>query len=296
MLSILIPVFNRDVTKLVEKVVKQCDKAGIFFQVLVFDDGSKSAIREKNAIVNSWFGVNYVELSENIGRSKIRNRLGSLAAYEYSLFLDCDVKVGGFFIKNYLAALEEKPDASVWMGGIRYSKQTPGKGKKLHWLYGLKRESKSARARKKNPSLNFLSSNFLVKTSVFRENLFDVAIEGYGYEDTLWAQNLENKGHIIHHIDNPVAHLGLENSEVFLEKTRSAIHNLYLLHNQGKIKNTRLLNFYSVVKSIIPPTYILKVLERKRSKIEANLHSSKPSMWYLDLWKLAEFIKKDLSI
>ena len=103
MLSILIPVFNNKVVKLVKELHDQCVRAKIKFEILVFDDGSREKIKQENKALNGIFGVNYLELSENIGRSRIRNKLAKTAGFPYLLYLDADSKINSRkFIKNYI--------------------------------------------------------------------------------------------------------------------------------------------------------------------------------------------------
>ncbi|MBK9736769.1 MAG: hypothetical protein IPO92_18135 [Saprospiraceae bacterium] len=45
---------------------------------------------------------------------------------------------------------------------------------------------------------------------MFKENLFDESVIGYGYEDLLYAFSLEKKSIKIRHIDNAVIHDGLK--------------------------------------------------------------------------------------
>ena len=70
MLSILIPIYNRDVTKLVEELLDQCGKANIPFEILCFDDGSTEKWKKKNKVINARFGVNYVETQYQSRTSK----------------------------------------------------------------------------------------------------------------------------------------------------------------------------------------------------------------------------------
>ena len=90
MLSIVIPIFNQDVRTLDYTLVKQCNKLNINYQVLCFDDGSEQKYKEFNKELAFKINVNYTEMPENLGRSKIRNWLGKAAYYEYILFLDGD--------------------------------------------------------------------------------------------------------------------------------------------------------------------------------------------------------------
>ena len=79
MLSVLIPVYNFDVVLFVKDLAKQCADCKIDFEVLCLDDYSSENYRIKNAVLKSIENVCYEELPNNIGRSKIRNRLAEKA-------------------------------------------------------------------------------------------------------------------------------------------------------------------------------------------------------------------------
>ncbi|MEZ4911562.1 MAG: glycosyltransferase [Saprospiraceae bacterium] len=240
MLSILIPIYNQDVTKLVMTLVKQCNKAGIRYQILCFDDGSIEKYKQLNKVLGQTIHVNYTELQENLGRSRIRNWLGKAAYFEYLLFLDGDTKItSNAFIKTYVQQLDTD---TVISGGRIYSKSKPRSPKKfLHWKYGSTRESLKAKKRNKNPYMNFHSNNFVIPAHIFAKYPFDQQVVGYGYEDTLYAEKLKFGNIKIKHIDNPTVHTGLENADVFIKKTINATDNLAKLYSDAKLKETRLI-------------------------------------------------------
>ena len=90
MISFLVPVYNRDVRSLVNEIFDQCRKLNIEFEILVYDDHSKQKYKEKNKELAFKTGVAYLELSKNLGRSKIRNWLVKNSRYNNIVFLDCD--------------------------------------------------------------------------------------------------------------------------------------------------------------------------------------------------------------
>lgn len=290
MLSILIPIYNQDVRKLVYTIAKQCNKLDINYQILCFDDGSMEKWKEKNKELAFKVNVNYTELSENLGRSKIRNWLGKAAYFEYILFLDGDSRIlSRHFIQQYIAHL---PSEDVIYGGRQYVKKKPTSTKKvLHWLYGTKREALSAKSRNKNPYLNFQSNNFLIPEKVFKDNLFDENVTGYGYEDLLYAVELQKKGIKIRHINNPIIHDGIETNTVFITKTKTSIQNLASLYQTGKITETRLTLLYEKLSyyKILP---LFNWFSNKyKTVIENNISSNKPSILLFNLWKLHQFIQ-----
>lgn len=291
MLSIAIPIYNRDITKLVHTLLKQCHKADIAFQILCFDDFSAEKFRDVNRPLGSIINVNYTEMPENMGRSRIRNWLGKAAFYDYILFLDSDSVIRNKnFIKNYLKHL--KPDTII-CGGREYSRSKPRSKKKiLHWKYGVRRESLNPKKRNKEPYMNFHSNNFVVPSSLFQSHLFDENIDGYGYEDLLYAENLRNSHIQIFHIDNPVLHDGLEIHTEFIKKTERSIKNLAELYTAGKLTKTRLILGYERIRDLNLISSFKWSYEKLRKKVEDNFYAENPSISLFNLWKLRLFLSE----
>lgn len=291
MLSIVIPIFNQDVRPLVYTLMKQCNKLNINYQILCFDDFSDDKFKKMNQELAFKINVNYTEMSENLGRSRIRNWLGKAAYFEYILFLDGDSEVKNRdFIKNYINVL---PSDHVVYGGRIYAPKKPRSKKKiLHWKYGSKREALSAKKRQHHPYLNFQTNNFLIPEKLFKTLQFDEAVQGYGYEDLLYAFELKKAEIKIMHIDNPVIHLGLEINTDFIRKTENAINNLAILYKSGKIPATRLTKKYEQLSKYNLLSSFNWSYRKLNEKIKANLLSDDPSITYFNIWKLKLFIDK----
>jgi glycosyltransferase involved in cell wall biosynthesis len=287
-LSVLIPIYNHDVGKLVITLVDQCQRLGIHYQILCFDDASRPLYKKKNRPLESIYGVSYLEFEKNLGRAKMRNKLGFNAMFDHVLFLDCDSQVvTKRFIKNYVDQIGRH---DVVYGGTRYSKKPPRSKKKiLHWTYGAKRERLSLQRRMASPYLGFRSNNFMIKRSIFLDHPFDERVEGYGHEDTLFAQELQKAGIQIHHMDNAVKHGGLETNEVFLKKVEESLETLVDLQNMDIIIETNLTNFYQRVRDKGLLNLLIWTAEKLEARMEKNLLSERPSMRFLDLWKLLHF-------
>ena len=78
MLSILLPVYNFDVRKLVKQLHEQGNMLEIPFEIICTDDGSEEEFKNLNSELEKLYSVSYQELKNNLGRSKIRNYLSSL--------------------------------------------------------------------------------------------------------------------------------------------------------------------------------------------------------------------------
>ncbi len=290
MLSILIPIHNYKIVPLVKAVFQQCRRLKIEYEILCFDDFSQAKYKEQNKIIGSMFKINYMELSENIGRSKIRNWLAKSARYDHLLYLDCDSKIiDSSFIKKYVAATKEPYDI-IHGGRVYQAKKPRAKSKYLHWLYGTKRESASVRKRNRHPERYFHTNNFMVRKQLIRDYPFDESLSGYGYEDLVMAQQLLDKGYTIRSIDNAVRHLGIENNQVFLNKTKNAIENLVDFEQKNLIKNTRIQKTYGYLKKYKIDKKAHRWLANNIGQYENNLLSQSPALWKLDAYKLYHYL------
>jgi len=286
MLSILIPVYEFDVNELVETLHNQCLSEGIAFEILCFDDGSGEGMRRVNRDVKALDQVRYEELPKNIGRSAIRNALADAARYEFLLFMDNDSKVvREDYIRQYLAQLNPN---CLLCGGRCYSPTPPADPQfYLHWFYGVKREQIPVAIRRQQPWHGFMTNNFVVPKALFQSIRFDENILQYGHEDTLFGRELELRKIEIKHLDNPLEHIGLEDKDTFLKKARIAVQNLYTLSRQYPGLDTRLLRAFRAVRRYRLAGFLLYALHDLQGILLANLRSKHPSLYALDVYKLA---------
>jgi glycosyltransferase involved in cell wall biosynthesis len=291
MLSILIPIYNCDVTKLVHELNRQCEENKIIFEIICLDDSSSQEFRTLNFPLKNISSCKLYQLDENIGRAAIRNRLAHLAQYDYLYFLDCDSGIANKnLISNFISHLSPKKLVS---GGRLYQNQPPDdKSYFLHWLWGSKRELFKAEIRMKDPVNHFLSNNFIIDKNSLLHFPFDESIVGYGYEDVYFAYQLQKNGIEILHIENPVIHEGLDKNQALLEKLNEAAQNLLRLKAQSKkgerefiIKGKLIMlwNLFDipVIRTItaIKAKYLLPFLRKK-------LLTKRPNLFWLDMYRL----------
>lgn len=249
MISICIPVFNFNITSLVEELHHQAELLNIPYEIIIIDDGSDhfKEINKKAAEKS-----NYIELSENMGRAKIRNLFLAYAQYDFLLFLDCDSLIRtSDFLSNYIEIIKNYP--GVVVGGRVYDTKKPGREKMLRWKYGTLKESKDAAIRNRNPYSSFMTNNFLVNKNILEETRFDERLINYGHEDTLFGFSLKENNVPIMHIDNPVLNGDIETNREYLEKTNESVKNLVsILHfseyDKDLISSISLLRYYNKIK------------------------------------------------
>jgi len=251
MLYICLPVYNTDVTRLANELLEQSKDSAV--ELLIVDDCSTNHFKEINSeFCKNKDQITYVSLSNNIGRSAIRNYFLGLKSKGHFLFLDGDsIIFRPNFISTYLELIEQKnPDLAY--GGSCYQKNRPSRNFMLRWKYSTSRESKSLDFRLKN-SHGFKTNNFLINIEVFNQYLFNENLKGYGHEDTLFGFQLFQKGITPLQVDNPVLNEVLDENLEFLVKTNNAIDNLVMINSDIEsspefVAHVKLLSAYHTLK------------------------------------------------
>ena len=285
-LSILIPVYNWDCTQLIKDLHFQGLELGMQYEIIIADDCStdKDLQAKSRLVAETHENCRYFALPHNIGRAAIRNYLADRSQYDTLLFLDCDSAVKDkLFLKKYVEAADK---ASVVCGGLIHPDEIPQKGMELRYLYEKSAAfERSAGFRSQNPYLRFTSFSFLIEKSVFMSIRFDETYVRYGYEDVQFGHELERNGISILHIDNPMAHLGLEGSESYLNKTRQAVSNAFEHKDEIGDSSKLLTNYNRVLKFRM--RWVFKMIWAFFQKsMERNLLGPKPKLKVFSLYKL----------
>ncbi len=287
MLSICVPVYNYDARPLVQTLLRQAAALSEPIEVLVYEDGSHPQQQRVNQPLTELPTVRYRALTENTGRASIRNRMARDAQYAMLVMLDVDSEPNPNYLRNYLS---RPTAATVVVGGTSYFEQPPADPDLyLHWHYGRYREALAPARRRPRPYLHFQSNNFRVDRQFFLDHPFP-EVHSYGHEDTLWGQLLAPAGTHIEYIDNPVTHLGLDRTEVFLAKQRQAVETLKDLRRAHPTLTTRLTIFadryprLSQVTEAFPEEWLLRYLHRTHSLRALDMLKLK---WWITGWALA---------
>lgn len=248
MLSICIPLYNKNASPLVHSLIEQCKKENIDFEVIVIDDASPIQHQENNSL-NELENTRFIPLDINVGRSKIRNLFLDYSNYNHLLFIDGDLSVNqASFIGSYVQ--EIKNNTSVTCGGITFSASPPEKTRLLRWKNTKFKESLNALARQQAPYTSFMTGCFLIKKSILEQIKFNEKITGYGHEDTLFGYELMKHDISITHINNPILVNVYDTNEEFISKTEQAIQNLNTIleitnYDEKLIRSIKLLNTLS---------------------------------------------------
>jgi len=291
MLSINIPVYNYEVGELVSQIAEWAEDMQIVYEIRVYDDGSGPGIKLKNRKISVLPNVIYVELENNLGRSAIRNKMGMESKFKYLLFIDADsLPVSEDYLENFFETIIPN---RVICGGTAYKSEKPAEqGKYLRWFYGTNREAISSKTRNSKKGFIITSNNFLIEKSIFEKVHFREDLKTYGHEDTLLGYDLFRNGIEIFHIDNPVEHTGLEDSFVFMEKTKTALKSLHqitqqILHGDNDfVQQVHFLNQYAAITKYFSPAFLRLFYQWFHRLIERNLTGFKPSLFLFDLYKL----------
>lgn len=291
MLSICIPVYNVDVTKLVYDLLVQGKENNLTIEILVFDDQSEESYKLLNRHIAQKENVVYFELEKNIGRAAIRNLMAQQSSHPNLLFIDSDSDINTNYIKNYKSILNKY---AIVCGGRVHPESLPSPLVSLRWTFGRQREDYDAFTRTQKLNTGFISNNFLIKKRVFKQVRFDEEIKQYGHEDTMIGIKFEKLGIRTKHIDNPVTHTGLEENDVFIRKTKVSINTLLFLYLKNKneslmYRHIKLLKYFRVIKHLKLLGVLNYFYNHFENKILRNLHSECPNIKLFDLYKLCYF-------
>jgi len=289
-LSILIPAFRWDISTLTEELKNQAGKLTVPFEIIILDDASGDPWTKVYRNLADGKHVFCHTMSVNIGRAAARNRLASLARYEALLFMDCDAQLTD---SRYVSKMLEHFDGnSVITGMTVYLPEKPSDTTRvLRWKYGRKRESVPAEKRSGNPWQSFTTFHFLVPASLFPGILFQSLHPGYGHEDTFFGIALQQAGIPVIHTDIPLMHDGLDDADLFLEKTADAVGTLAtILMQEGcqsaTVKSIRLARVYCRFRLLLHKRLISTLLTGILPVLKKNLSGSIPSLFLMDVYKL----------
>ena len=287
MLSILIPTYNYVCVKLVTDLQQQAERLECPYEILVADDASEDAFKRENRKMNGFPKCKYIELQENVGRSRIRNILGRLARYDYLIFMDCDASVvSNEFLSRYMAV---RNAAEVVYGGLVHPEQLPSPKVSLAFFYEKHAEPHfTAEKRALHPYKVFRTFNFMILRETFLKHPFDETITHYGHEDTLFGLVLKKEGIKILHIDNPLMNCGLDTNRNVLRKTEESLRTLYV-HRDKLERSSGVHRLYGTLQRLHLVLFVSLLYRLCRPMIRRNLYSRHPNLYFFAFYKVGYY-------
>lgn len=287
MISILIPVYGENVNPSVKGLITEIENSNIKAELIILEDAHPQPVPVVEELRKTY--VHYEILSENLGRSKIRNELAKRAKYDLLLYLDADcIPIRKDYIHAYL---ERALRNTVMVGGQSFGSSAPEDPKKiLRWKYGHLREEATREERASNPMRSFVANNFCVAKNILDNHPFTEDHQGYGHEDTLFGAQLRKNKVTVTHIDNPILHMGLDDTDLYIAKSIEAVQNLAGYYLDGRLgKEILLIRAHLWLKTLGLLGFFDRRMEIRMDAILRDLHSSNPSLFNFDLLKLYHF-------
>ena len=283
MLSILIPTYNQCCADLVQALYAQAVALDIPFEILVADDASTlQAVKEKNRAAAQRPCCAYLQMEQNVGPARIRNRLVDKARYDLFLLMDADTyPAHPRFLARYLEAA--RPNTVV-CGGFIYERTAQPRMCRLRYEYGIRVEEASAEERNRQPYERFISMCFLADKATFNAVRFDEQMH-FGYEDASFGIRLKQANVAICHIDNPVYHHTTDNAADYLRKIRHSIRNL-LPHIDRLAPHIRLLVWHQKLQRLGMVPFIRALFRATEPLLVRNLTGNHPSLYLFAFYKL----------
>ena len=297
MISVLIPVYNYDITSLVNCLQRYIAESSDFDEIIIGSDGSDDNFLDQYKKLASLERVKLVNSPRNRGRAAIRNLMAESTSASHLLFIDADALMPSdtsAYLEEYSNSISK---AAVVCGGVAYRSTPPDDPDKLlRWRYGSSREQKSARRRNRKPYASFSGFNFMVEKELFDKVRFDDEFRKYGHEDTLFGYRLKELGVKVLHIENCLVHDGLEPNRIFLQKSEEGIDNLSLLYDKiddrrSLAKQVKLLRYYSFLYNTGLNRLAEKFYNRWGTRLAITFRSGKGAVWLFSLYRLAMFCR-----
>ena len=293
-ISILLPSYNNDCRELVSNLCVQAEdiknQVPLFaYEIILADDGSTDKdVVEANRSIGNIPNCRFIEMNENIGRSRIRNRLAQEARYDYLLYMDSDMMpYSGAFLKSYVTCQGN----DVIDGGVivpQYLNRII-KGNLRHMYERAAQPLHTAEKRSGNPYRDFHTANFLVRREVMLALPFDERFRSYGYEDVLLGKRLKQAGMEIMHIDNPVAFVHFETNDSFLKKSECAMRTLYQFRDDLR-GYSNMITATDVINRVVPLCISRFLFWLSAPLLRANLRSKQPSLKIFGMYKMGYYL------
>lgn len=226
-LSVLIPFLRDDPGELLTLLQHEAAELDGKVEVVLLDDGTGDADltrRLEDQIAALTLPMRLVSSSDNLGRSRGRNRLTAEARGRHWLFLDSDMRPDSPEFLQIWLTLAQTTDPAVAFGGFSLDQAPREPRTAVHRAMALRSDCTPGAKRALQPEKHIFTSNLLVRREVFKAEDFDAAFAGWGWEDVEWGMRVARRWPIAH-IDNPATHMGLDTVEALVAKYEQSAAN-----------------------------------------------------------------------
>lgn len=284
MISICIPVYNYNIDDLIDQLLQQCALQKEYTEILIYDDSSTEDINLNfiDELVTTYYG------KENMGSVESRKFLANKSQNKWILFLDADLELPNQdFLANYFSVI--KNNADLYYGGVIYNEREPDPEKILRWKYGHRKETRIPKS-SEDIYTHFISCSYLINQKTFNTIFTNSTIKGYG-QDIYLSLLLKQYRINVEYINNPVIHLGLETSEVYLKKSLEGIETTFNAEQKGLIPDNYrpVQRAYLKLKRTKSLKLFIGIIKSREKIIRKNLLSTNPKLIYLDFIKLYHY-------
>lgn len=292
-LSILIPVYNDDASRLVAMLSDEARKiSGLEYEIIVYDDGSTDMRSiESNQRLSQLPNCHYVYEPHHGCRAAMRNAMLRCGSYEWCLMVDVRLTPEhGDFLGRYLHA--DADGCGAVCGGVVVRGGADEQRlyrESLRFRYEKYEErNHDMESRRRVPFQSFRTTNILCRRSVMQRVPYDESIIGYGYEDVMLGKSLEHSGIRVAHIDNAVAYTSFESNDRYMEKLEEALRTLHSIGNRLQGYSPLLVAVDRLGRYHL--LWLLRLYHKLMGRVERMLLTGKrPRLWMLKLYKLGYY-------
>jgi glycosyltransferase involved in cell wall biosynthesis len=226
-LSVLIPYYRDDPCDLVRALDREAPRLHGAVEIVLLDDGTNipaHASRVEQQVAALRLPVRFVQLAQNEGRAKARNRLAAHARGSAYLFLDADMRPDDDRFLASWADLVAREDPAVAFGGVSLKQASRERKYQVARRMAQRAECTPYYERALRPEKYVYTSNLLIRRDAFEAEAFDAGFDGWGWEDVEWGMRIARRFTVVH-VDIPASHLGLDTARGLAAKYEQSVEN-----------------------------------------------------------------------
>ncbi len=291
MVSVCIPLYNRDISDLLRALVSQLSALKENWEIIIADDGSDKHYIQRNTDTLKSLDLSNIRMEvneNNVGNSENRNILARKAKFPWLLFMDSDVlPVKEDFIEKFITSFQTT-SKNIVGARLLYPED---KSYTLRVKFGNKHEVVHDWNEKVNPKTLLRGPTFAIRKESILAKPFPELPEDYGYVDTFFFLQFEDEE--VEIIDNQVFHLGIDTNEKYMQKIDKAVRNAKFISENypEQAKYIRLIQKGNQFQFLSP--VVQRIFPIVKANLLKNLRGENPSVSLFQLYKLLYYLSLD---